>query len=481
MKHSAKHTFVSLCVVLAFSISSLPLKAQNSTLLFSSDILPHGNVMNPAFFPNTPFYLALPSATLNMALPLAYSDIIQYDAANQVTNINLNNITNQLMEGNTFTINPDIYAVGLGLKIGKTFVTLSSQVKTHIAINPPTGLLTFLNEGNMNHLGAGNEVYITDGNILHVSSYAEVGLGLGRTFALPMGDLTVGARVKLIDGIADIHTTNTFARIYTSEDLSTMRADVNYQLGAAGMFPISLDTAGNFIIGNPQLPPTNYSVGFDLGARWQWEKLDVAFSILDLGSRINWDQNVVKLIPESGNGAGFTFEGIDLNGVIQNGTLDSTFTQQLSDSLSALMNYTMVDGESYWTSTPTRINLSAFYRPLPLLKVGAIFHGELDRGVNSYNLTTEEVVSTFRQNITLMANLNLMNWIEVMVGNSVVSDGLRTTVINPSVGVTLSPFKTLQAYFMLDYISNIYLVDAKSAKLTAGVSLAIPGKRPDKD
>ena len=481
MKHSIKHIFVSLSVVLTFSMASVQVKAQNSTLLFSSDLLPHGNVMNPAFFPNTPFYLALPGVTLDLSMPVAYSDIFQYDAANQVTNININNITDQLMQGNTFAINPDVYIAGMGIRFGKTFIDMSLQTKVDVSLNAPTGLLTFLNEGNMNNLGAGNEYYITDPNIMHVTAYMEAGFGIGHTFTLPLGELTAGVRVKLLDGLADIHTTNTSARIYTAEDLSAIRADVNYQLGMAGIVGLRQDSEGHISRGPISMPPTNYCVGFDLGARWQWDKLDVAFSVLDLGSRINWNQNVVNLLPENGNGASFTFEGLDLNGLIQNGSLDNSFSAQLSDSIAALTNYTIVEGESYWTSTPTRINLSAFYRPLPLLKVGGVFHGELDRGLNSYNLTTEEIVSTFRQNFTLMANVNVFDWMEVMAGNTLVSDGNRTTVLNPSVGATISLFRMLQAYFMLDYISNIYLVDAKAAKLTFGFSIAVPGKKADRD
>ena len=51
------------------------------------------------------------------------------------------------------------------------------------------------------------EVYLADGDILNVNSYLETALGAAYTFD-PL-NLTVGARIKLLYGIANVQTDNT--------------------------------------------------------------------------------------------------------------------------------------------------------------------------------------------------------------------------------------------------------------------------------
>ncbi len=474
MKHTFKYILgaAALTMLLAMPCGKQA-QAQTSTLLYSSTILPHGNSMNPAFFPNTGLYVALPSLNLDLGMPISYGELLQYDPVNNVSNINLNNIADNLIEGNSFSINPQIYAVGIGLKLGKSFITASAQVKGNINLTAPAGLLTFLNEGNMSYLGEGNELELISGNLLNMNMYAEAAIGLGHKFNLPIGELTAGVRLKALDGLMNLSTSNTYARLYTQEDLSLLRANLYYQINSAGL--VGFDANGKPTVSVPDMNNMfdNMSFGVDFGARWETDAFDISFSVLDLGTRLNWNQNVMQIVPENGE-TSFTFNGIDASGLIQGGKLDTSFISSFRDSLMSMTNYTIRDGESYWTSVPTRINLGAFYKVGSILRVGAVFHGEIDRQMNSFELNMDEVKTAVRSNITLMANVNILNWLEVMVGNSIVDDGVKATALNPSFGIVANPLTCIQAYFLLDYISNIYLVDARRANLTLGVSLSLP-------
>ena len=69
------------------------------------------------------------------------------------------------------------------------------------------------------------------------------------------------------------------------------------------------------------------------------------------------------------------------------------------------------------------------------------------------------------------ARLGFRDWIEVVASASVISNKSQWDWFNPGVGVTLTPFKTLQIYAFLDYISNIYLIEAKNVNLSLGINL----------
>lgn len=474
MKHTFRYILGTAAITLLLALPcGKQAQAQTSTLLYSSTILPHGNSMNPAFFPNTGLYLALPSLNMDLGMPISYSELLQYDPVNNVSNINLNNIANNLMEGNSFSINPQIYALGLGIKLGNSFLTASAQVKGNINLTAPAGLLTFLNEGNMNYLGEGNELELISGNLLNVNMYAEAAVGFGHKFDLPIGELTAGIRLKALDGLMNLSTSNTYARLYTKEDLTALRANLYYQINTAGMMGFDANGNPTVTIHTTDNLFDNMSFGVDFGARWETDNFDISFSVLDLGTRLNWNQNVMQIVPENGE-TSFTFEGIDASGLIQGGKLDTSFLSTFKDTLMSMTNYVTRDGESYWTSVPTRINLGAFYKVGSILRVGAVFHGEIDRQINSFELNLDDVKTAVRSNITLMANVNIFNWLEVMVGNSIVDDGVKATALNPSIGIAANPLTCIQAYFLLDYISNIYLVDARRANLTLGVSLSLP-------
>ena len=70
-----------------------------------------------------------------------------------------------------------------------------------------------------------------------------------------------------------------------------------------------------------------------------------------------------------------------------------------------------------------------------------------------------------------MARAGFKDWIEVVAAASVISSKGDWSFFNPGVGITLTPFRTLQIYTFLDYISNIYLVDAKQFNISFGLNL----------
>ena len=69
--------------------------------------------------------------------------------------------------------------------------------------------------------------------------------------------------------------------------------------------------------------------------------------------------------------------------------------------------------------------------------------------------------------------LNVFDWIELILGTSLVFDGNKADFFNPGAGFVLSIGTAVQGYLIADYISNIYITDAKAFNLKFGLNLLI--------
>ena len=130
----------------------------------------------------------------------------------------------------------------------------------------------------------------------------------------------------------------------------------------------------------------------------------------------------------------------------------------------------------YWFSIPTKINLGASFSFAKILRAGLLFHGQFDRGLlsqrNKYELDlTGDIKNTFRFNTTLSFHANLFNWAEVIIGSSIVYDGKKINPLNPGIGLVFTPATAFQVYLMADYVSSIYLVEAKAFNVKFGLNL----------
>ena len=130
--------------------------------------------------------------------------------------------------------------------------------------------------------------------------------------------------------------------------------------------------------------------------------------------------------------------------------------------------------EDYWFSIPTKINFGASFNFAKMLRAGLLLHGQFDRGLLSKKNKLDlgpDVINTFRFNTTLSFGANLFNWFEVTAGTSFVYDGNKFNFFNPGVGLVFTPGTAIQLYLIGDYVSSIYLVQAKSFNVKFGVNL----------
>lgn len=460
---------IALCS-LALAALAIPQTANaQSNIMYGSTRNPQMNAANPAFFPNNSrVYLSLPAANISLSSPLAYSSIFKYDSTDQKTYINANSILDTLANGEQIRLGTNINAIGLGLDFGKFFLTLSTQAKVDFGFGMPKGLVTFISEGNYNHTGS-DVIELLDGNLIGARVYGEGALGLG----LRLNDnLTVGARVKLLIGYLDLSNAGSSLTLATAPDYSSMTADLNLNMNYTSAFDITTDTVNNTTSVNVRTyMPKNYGVNFDLGARYATDLFEVSASIVDFGPGIHWSDGIKRIVSARENNT-FTFSGVDVSSLMQGGTLDSTYTQELIDSLKSLTDYKTIDGgEAYWTAIPTKVNLGGMFHITQGVSAGLLFHGEFDRGLVKVGDVFKTKTVGFYSRTSALARVNIHDWVEVVASASVLTNNGSWNWFNPGIGVTLTPLRTLQVYAFLDYISNIYVIDAKNLNLSVGLNL----------
>lgn len=458
--------FIAAAITLLLAV---PLKiSAQSNIMYGSTRNPLMNSANPAFFPNhSRFYLSLPGANVNFSSPLAYSSIFKYDTATQKTNINLNSILDTLTD-DKLRLGTNINAIGFGIDFGKFFLTFSTQAKVDFGFGMPKGIYTFLTEGNANYTGD-NVLELLDGNLVSARVYGEGALGFG----IRLNDyLTIAARAKFLVGYLDLSDAGSSLTIRTEPDYSAMTANLDFNMNYTSAIDIQVDSATNETSATVRSYfPKNYGLNFDLGARYATDLFEVSASIVDLGPGIHWTDGIKRIVPAKDDNS-FTFSGVEASTVLQGGTLDSTYSQMLIDSLKTLTEYKFVDGgEAYWTSIPTKVNVGGMLHVTEGFSAGLLFHGEFERGMVKVGEVFKNKNVGFYSRTSLIARVNIHDWVEVVASASVLSSNGHWNWVNPGFGVTLTPFRAFQIYAFLDYISNLYLVDAKNLNVSVGLNL----------
>jgi hypothetical protein len=464
-----KKLTIRLASLLVAAVTLIGSVNAQSNIMYGSSRNPLMNTANPAFFPShSRAYLSLPGVNLDFSSPLAYSSIFSYDSTQNKTIINANSLLDTLANGEKIRLGSNINAAGLGIDFGKFFITLSAQAKLDFGFGLPQGLVTFISEGNYGHTGE-DAIELLDGNLVNARLYDEIALGFG----VKLGEnLTVGLRAKLLNGYLDISNGGSSLTLTTAPDYSTMTADMNLDMNYAGAIDFEYDSVKgkyNYKINNYM--PKNYGLNIDLGVRYATDLFEVSASIIDLGPGIHWAENINKIVSAREDNT-FTFTGVDVSNLMQGGTLDSTYSQVLIDSLKALAEYKVVDGgDDYWTSIPTKVNVGGMFHITKGVSAGLLFHGEFERGLVKVGDVFKTKNVGFYSRTSAIARVNLYDWVEVVASASMLTSNNKINWFNPGIGLTLTPLRAFQVYTFIDYISNLYLIDAKHLNVSVGLNI----------
>lgn len=315
--------------------------------------------VNPAFFPEKKWTLALPgfvadgSSSADIGLrelfPKNADGSTSFDVAKLLTKLE--------DENNTFKATYGLETIGFCLKTGKSAWSLTHSQRTAVEIGYPKNLVDLLWNGNAKFIGQTIEI----GPSLDAAAWQEFGLG----FSTKRGPLTLGGRAKMLLGGAAIRTDRTHISLYTGDEFQVyqLKLETDYGFQSAGEV-LRLDTSGLGFDPTVSFPSAkdvsskNIGFGFDLGGRLKLgEKASISASLLDLGSKIHW-KNEANYWLSHGT---FEYDGVDLppSTVLNSDSLD--LAGKL-DSLNDILAFSKT-ATDFSTTLPTRAYLTGTFSP----------------------------------------------------------------------------------------------------------------------
>lgn len=378
---------------------TIVVKAQTLSHYFSRDI-PVRHLLNPAFQPESRYYISLPVIG-NADFSYHNNSYSLKDAVEK----DLNGFYSTLQPNNLITVNSRINLLSAGLGIYNTYLSFNISQRANAHINLPSDLYKMLiygtpdkyeNTYNLNFTGFSGELF------------TETALGISQQLN---EQWTVGMKLKLLTG-------NTVINFFA--DNITIKGGIdNWNLKGASLFgyagAINQGTDKITDLQNIKFPaavtdwlkPNGAGAGIDLGVHFRMlQDFYLSASVTDLGF-IKWRKNVIsnKLSTD------FSFDGfVQLNSSMSKDELSSAFSNfnTVSNTLDSLMNDLKTNVHnltysSFSTRTNPAVNIAAEYRFLSdKISTGLIYNTVFYPGTFANRLTAILNYKPFEQlNATL--------------------------------------------------------------------------------
>lgn len=354
-----KGRFILLIIALAIVFNES--KAQVATTQYFMNSLPQYVTNNPAFIPKYKFALGIPGSMVDVNY---YNSGFRYKDAvveeNGVRTLVLPQLSAALPKKTYITSTSQVDLFRLGIKMGsKSYLSLNSAVRGFGRTMIPKDAIALLANGNAAYVGKTMNIS-PQGDM---TMYWENSIGVAIT---PVKDLTVGARVKLLNGFVNASTVSANATIYTTEDTVTLAADLDARTSGRHSFD------DGFKLSNYA---GNSGVAFDLGATFKpIEKLTLAASFIDIGS-IKWKNDLTQYTLDKSR-AVYKYTGLEVDKIL-NGESSS---DQIVDTLKARFTPQEKAGSPYSTMLPAKMLISATYDVRNNFSVGSMVYAERFNG-----------------------------------------------------------------------------------------------------
>ena len=363
-----KHYFL---IFSFFCCQLVVLQAQEMSLYFMDGIL-QSTAVNPSFLPKKKVIYSFPGLSLGMTNSISSYNGMKMKNAEGVTVLNTDALLSDLSDHNYFRQNLAIttFQSMYGKKNWRISVSHSLKGNTYVAY--PRGLVELAAKGNAEFIGETLEIAPE----VDFSLYSETAFG----YMMKIGRLSVGGRIKLLSGIANFSTDRSSATLTTDSEYYQLNVATDYRINAGGLVDVKgliEDEAFDVSVRDDEFTFNSMfkkmNLGLDLGASMLLldDKLMVSASIIDLG-KIKWKNN-----PHNFHSSGtYRFEGVDINEVIDGEEVTGASSL---DSLTTALDFVETNN-TYSTTLPTKMYLSAKFKAHRFLSTGALVYFEPYRG-----------------------------------------------------------------------------------------------------
>jgi hypothetical protein len=442
-------------VVISFLCLGSFAYSQRNFSLYNLDNTPQAHYLNPAFRPGANFYISIPLGMQSFGVShsgFTVNDLLQTRSYDDSLELRPDIAIEKMAKVNHINVEAQNELFGMGIRFKKNYVSFSVTNRTQFNFLYSRDLFKFALQGNGKEF-IGQRASL-DGLGVNLNSYIEYGVGYNREINKK---LAVGARFKLLSGIANVHTSKSQLGIYTDPEDFDLTIDGSMRVNTANIAPFYEDSTGDFYNTGYAYAYNfqNKGFGIDLGATYQVsKKLQVNASIVDLGF-INWQTNTKNYVSNEVN---YTFQGIDLNGFF---TDSIDVLERLTDSLEQVFSQTE-NTDSYTTSLYTRFYIGAQY--------------QLNKQFNGNILLYNEFVNKrYRPGLILSMNTKLGQWLTASVNYSIYGRSFT----NLGLGLSLRG-GPIQWYITSDnFLGFMFPQASKNLHIMTGFGIMI-GK-PDKD
>lgn len=372
-----------LLLVISFSLFGSGAFSQSQFMLYQlNHRLPQSNLVNPSFFPDYKVTVGLP--VLSATYLTANSGNVSFNNAFTRTNddslrFDPQKLASELDEKNRIDVNGNTSLFSLGLKLKRNYFSVSMNQRVDAGLVYPRSIFEFLGTGT----GDGYKMFSFDNFGLQGQWYNELAFGYGRQIS---NKLNVGARIKVLSGVAGLSLDNVSAKFISSTDsLHIHTSEINIYTSGLDL----LEANGTDNIFSSAVAFNNTGYAFDFGANYRIsDNLTVSVSVTDLGS-IKW-KNDTRLIKISE--VKYSYKGADFLDVIGGNTNFDLFGE-LADTLGVLYEADTIENVEYTTNLSPKAYAGVSYdlgkmHSFGFLLYGDVFKGTFNPGVGlSYNLT----------------------------------------------------------------------------------------------
>ncbi len=484
-----KRIIISICLFFATLVSF----SQIDNTMYFMDRLPQSSYLNAASYPDCKFYIGgliiplvgqiPPPITFALNTPIDYGDVIfkgTFEYSDSLITPLHPNFTNKedffkkLSNVNFTTFDLQISMLHFGFKQGRhNFWSFEWSERTNLQVGFPESLVRFPVEGN----GIMREA---DFSGLHVnlSQYRQFAFGYKREIS---ESFSIGGRLKVLTGLANIHTSSSEIILNTEEYTNAISATSDYVVNANGPLEVTLDSTGfvenvtiddNFDIVKQTVLTGNYGIAIDFGVTKDFKNgLSLSASIEDFGY-IRWksDPHNFSLVGDESNDGGISFEGVDMTDLGFASTLginDSTESNSNFDPDSIKNYFDFKYSQNAYTQVlPSKLYLGVKYNINEKITIGAV--GRL-----------EKLTYGLRPSATASVNFKPWKRGQFTISYSYINKNLN----NIGFGIAL-PAGPIQWYFVTDNIIGLALfpTNTRSVSLRMGCNLVFndKGKKDNK-
>lgn len=332
---------------------------QELTLHFSRSLL-QSQSTNPAIRFDQRAIVGLPSAVFNYGnSAFSYADLVKRDPASDSTMLDVDNILSKMQDENILQVQAHIDLLSVYFTFNPWVFTIGMSEKYEFSLSYPKNLIDLLWNGNAQFIGQQVEI----GPTINAMAYKELSLNIGRSF----GNLDAGVRLKLLEGMANVHSQGNNIGLLTSTDNFATSLSTDY----------AIRSGGNENFGQEAVKPLstfeNPGFGLDFGIVYNHDdKWSFSASVLDIGF-ISWRENV-RINKSNGT---FAYSGIDVNDFIDEGAFDF---ERYEDSLESLY-FVEEQAERYSSGLTTDLIVSWMYELNERSDIGAMARFEFFDGV----------------------------------------------------------------------------------------------------